>query len=250
MIVVPAIDIRGGRCVRLVQGDYDRETVFGDDPAAMAERWIAEGARALHLVDLDGAKSGSSDNRAAVDAILRAVEASGENVVTDLGGGIRSVEAAARWLDAGIDRVVLGTVAVRDPGVVARAAQAHPGRIWVGIDARDGKAAVSGWTEDTGADAAELAVAVRDSGAAGIIYTDIDRDGTGGGVNVAATDRLARSLDIPVFASGGVRDASDVARLRAAGSIAGVIVGRALYDGTTDLVSLSRAAAGDGAETC
>ena len=248
MLIVPAIDIRGGKCVRLVQGDYARETVFSEDPAAMARRWIGEGARALHLVDLDGAKQGSVANRAAVEAIVSAVRDAAERpVLVELGGGIRDVDACGRWLDAGLDRVILGTIAVRDPDVVSAAAKRFPGRIWVGLDARDGKVAVAGWTEATVLEAVPFARDMERRGAAGIIYTDIERDGTGRGVNAEATAALARAVDIPVVASGGVASTKDVERLVARGSdrdhrIAGVVVGRALYDGSVTLAELLRAA--------
>jgi phosphoribosylformimino-5-aminoimidazole carboxamide ribotide isomerase len=240
LIVVPAIDIRGGKCVRLLRGDYARETVYGDDPAAMALRWVAEGAGTLHLVDLDGARSGRSDNESAVRAILATLAARpGPRVLTELGGGIRDTDAVARWLDAGLDRVILGTVAVTEPDIVSRAANRFPGRVWVGIDARDGKVAVAGWETGTQTSAVELAREVEGRGAAGIIYTDIERDGTRTGVNVDATARLAGAVGIPVFASGGVGAAADIEALCAAGSkIAGVIVGRALYDGATTLAEL------------
>ncbi|RMF19109.1 MAG: 1-(5-phosphoribosyl)-5-[(5-phosphoribosylamino)methylideneamino] imidazole-4-carboxamide isomerase, partial [Deltaproteobacteria bacterium] len=207
MIVLPAIDIRGGRCVRLVQGDYDRETVFGDDPAAMAERWLAGGARALHIVDLDGARSGSSRNRRAVQGILARVaewsaRTGAEAPVVQLGGGIRTVRKAGSWLRCGVDRVILGTAAVEDPDIVGRACARFPGRVWVGIDARAGMVAVSGWTETTSLAAVDLARQVAERGAAGIVYTDIERDGTGSGVNLEHTLEIARSVSVPVIASG------------------------------------------------
>jgi phosphoribosylformimino-5-aminoimidazole carboxamide ribotide isomerase len=274
MIIAPAIDIRGGKCVRLVQGDYDRETVFGDDPAAMAEKWAASGAEVLHLVDLDGAKSGRSDNAAAVQEILRRFDAiaraatgatdgttESAKPVTELGGGIRDIDAAARWLDLGIDRVILGTVAVTDPQTVVKCVERFGSRIWVGIDARKGKVAVSGWTEGTDREATDLAREVEEIGAGGIIYTDIDRDGTGKGVNAEATAKLATSVRCPVFASGGVHSTEDVTRLLEASAaqrrsggrdITGVVVGRALYDGTVTLGQLLAAAAtrGDGGDVC
>ena len=250
MLVLPAIDIRGGKCVRLVQGDYDRETVFGD-PAAMARRWVCEGARALHLVDLDGARAGGTANYRAVEAILSELEASAgelgltERVLVELGGGIRDVATAGRWLDAGVDRVILGTVAVSEPDVVSQASALYPGRVWVGVDARAGEVAVSGWTRGAGVGAVELARDMSARGAGGIIYTDIERDGTRTGVNLETTASLAAAVDIPVYASGGVASASDVKRLRALdiARIEGVVVGRALYDGATTLADLLAAAA-------
>jgi len=234
----------------LVQGDYARETVFSDDPAAMAARWVAEGARVIHLVDLDGARSGRSDNRNAVDAIVAEVarlssEAGGDDrVCLELGGGIRDLDTVEHWLSSGIDRVILGTVAVAEPEIVSRAADCFPGRVWVGIDARRGKVAVSGWTEGTAVQADALARDAQERGAAGIIYTDIDRDGTGNGVNVEATAALAEALSIPVYASGGVSSVEDIRGLAKAGErrIAGVIVGRALYDGAVTLAEMLAAA--------
>jgi phosphoribosylformimino-5-aminoimidazole carboxamide ribotide isomerase len=239
--IVPAIDIRGGKCVRLVQGDYSRETVFGEDPAAMARRWIENGARALHLVDLDGARSGNADNRAAVEAIIAAVPS---DVEIDLGGGIRDEASVDAWLDAGLHHVILGTAAVERPELVSTCARRHPGRVWVGIDARAGKVAVAGWTRTTTVSATELALDAEARGAGGIVYTDIERDGTGRGVNVDATRRLAEALTIEVYASGGVRSAADVVRLRdaEAAGVSGVIVGRALYDGSATLGDLIEAA--------
>lgn len=250
MIIAPAIDIRGGRCVRLFQGDYHRETVFSDDPAAMAARWVREGGRVIHLVDLDGARSGRSDNRAAVEAIvaevarLRRESGLDDEVCLELGGGIRDLDAVEHWLGSGIDRVILGTVAVTEPKIVTRAAARFPGRVWVGIDARRGKVAVSGWTEGTAVEAAVLARDAQERGAGGIIYTDIDRDGTGNGVNVEATAELAESLTIPVYASGGVSSVDDIKRLATAGNrcISGVVVGRALYDGVVTLADMLAAA--------
>ena len=246
MLILPAIDIRGGRCVRLVQGDYARETVFADDPAAMAERWLGEGAAAIHIVDLDGARDGAATNRAAVEGILRVAAASGRAVLTELGGGIRDLAGIEGWLEAGLSRVIVGTAAVREPGLVSDAAARWPGRVWVGIDARGGKVAVQGWLETTGVDAIDLARDMQDRGAAGIVFTDIDRDGTGAGVSVESTARLAEALAIPVVASGGVHSTGDVARLRkvAASGIEGVIVGRALYDGAVTLAALLAAARG------
>jgi phosphoribosylformimino-5-aminoimidazole carboxamide ribotide isomerase len=248
VVIIPAIDIRGGKCVRLLRGDYGRETVFGDDPRAMAERWLGEGARALHIVDLDSARDPGSDNASAVSAIIDAVErhrraAGGAPIVTELGGGIRDLDSVEAWLSRGLTRVVLGTAAVESPELVNEASIAFAGRIWIGIDARGGKVAVSGWTADTEVDAVDLARDVEERGAAGVIYTNIDRDGTGLGVDHESTARLAQQLRIPVIASGGVSSVDDVRSLRTHGaSIAGVIVGRALYDGAVSLHELSDAA--------
>lgn len=248
MMILPAIDMRGGRCVRLVQGDYDRETVFEEDPAVAARRWLSEGAEALHLVDLDGARGDAGVNRSAVERILAAVEEhvrdGGARPVVELGGGIRTEADVAGWLDAGVSRVILGTVAVTSPEVVERSARRYPGKVWVGIDARDGRVAISGWMKDSGVDALELARTTSAAGAGGLLYTDIDRDGTGRGVNVDATARLARAVDIPVLASGGVHSVEHIHALRPAveAGVSGVVVGRALYDGTTTLAELIQAA--------
>lgn len=234
--------------MRLFQGDYARETVFGERPADMARRWIDEGAEALHLVDLDGARSGRSENESAVAAVIAEVASrtasKGTKVVTDLGGGIRDESAIAMWLEAGLDRVILGTAATEKPELVSAGAKKFPGRVWIGIDARDGKVAVDGWTRTTALGAIDLARDAEQRGAAGIVYTDISRDGTGGGVNVEATAALADSVRIPVYASGGVHSADDVRRLRGVErrGVAGVIVGRALYDGAVTLGALLEAA--------
>lgn len=240
MLILPAIDIRGGRCVRLIQGDYSRETVFADNPASMAERWLSEGADAIHIVDLDGARDGTVTNRVAVEGILRAAGAAGRSIVTELGGGIRDLAGIEAWLEAGLTRVIIGTAAVREPDLVTQAARRWPGRVWVGIDARGGKVAVQGWLETTDVDATDLARNMQERGAAGIVFTDIDRDGTGKGVSVESTAALAGALDIPVVASGGVHTLGDVTRLNAVADsgIEGVIVGRALYDGAVTLRDL------------
>lgn len=242
--IIPAIDIRGGKCVRLIQGDYDRETVFGDDPGDMAKRWLDEGADSLHIVDLDGARDGKVTNRAAVDSILSAVAGCSRPIQVDLGGGIRSVDDARQWLDAGIGAVVLGTVAVTHPEIVAEACAAFPGKVWVGIDARGGEVKTSGWLEGSGVDSENLARDMQRDGAAGVIFTDIDRDGTGKGLNIESTTELACAINIPVIASGGVESVDDVKRLKvqAVAGIEGVIVGRALYDGKVTLAALLDAA--------
>ncbi|MGE0725237.1 MAG: 1-(5-phosphoribosyl)-5-[(5-phosphoribosylamino)methylideneamino]imidazole-4-carboxamide isomerase [Alphaproteobacteria bacterium] len=226
MNLYPAIDLKDGRCVRLLRGAMDQATVYNDDPAAQARAFRDAGFTRLHLVDLDGAIHGKAMNHAAVAAILAAVD-----LPAQLGGGIRSMAAIDRWLAAGLARVILGTAALRDPGLVRAACRVHPGRIAVGIDARGGKVAVEGWVETAETTALELAKRVEDAGVAALIHTDIDRDGTLGGANVDATAELARAVRIPVIASGGVAGIDDLRALKATGVIEGVIVGRALYDG-------------------
>ena len=230
MLLIPAIDLKDGRCVRLQQGDMNVSTTFGEDPAAMARRWVDAGARRLHLVDLNGAFAGKPVNGAAVEAILSAI-----SVPAQLGGGIRDMATIEAWLDRGLSRVILGTVAVENPALVREAAMAFPGKIAVGIDARKGRVATRGWAEETDVMATDLAQQFQDAGVAAIIYTDIDRDGAMQGPNIAATEALARAVDIPVIASGGVSSMADLVALRATGVIAGAISGRALYDGAIDL---------------
>ncbi|MBX6321533.1 MAG: 1-(5-phosphoribosyl)-5-[(5-phosphoribosylamino)methylideneamino]imidazole-4-carboxamide isomerase [Rhodospirillaceae bacterium] len=233
MILYPAIDLKEGQAVRLRQGDMARATVFNADPAAQARAFAAAGARWLHLVDLDGAFAGRPMNRAAVESVLAAVA-----IPCQLGGGIRDRATIEAWLERGVARVVLGTAAVRDPALVRETCRAHPGRVAVGIDARAGRVAVAGWAETESLSALELALRFEDAGAAAIVFTDIERDGVLAGVNVEATAVLARRLSTPVIASGGVAGLDDLRRLRAAGAgIAGVIVGRALYDGRLDLAA-------------
>jgi phosphoribosylformimino-5-aminoimidazole carboxamide ribotide isomerase len=229
MQVIPAIDLRGGRCVRLRQGDFEQETVFGDDPTAIAERWASEGAARIHLVDLDGAKSGQPVNVEAVTEIVRQV-----GVPCQLGGGVRDQATIAAWLDAGVDRVVIGTQALRDPDWFARMAETYPGRLLLGLDARDGRVATQGWLELSGVAALTLAKQFDGLPMAGIIYTDIARDGTLEGPNLLAIDALAQTVRTPVIASGGVGELSDVERLTAL-PIVGCIVGRALYEGRFSL---------------
>ena len=227
----PAIDLKDGQCVRLHKGEMASATVFSDNPADQARAFVAAGARWLHLVDLNGAFAGAPVNAAAVEAILAAVD-----VPVQLGGGIRDTATLEGWLERGVARVILGTVAVRDPAFVRAAAAAHPGRIAVGIDARGGKVAVEGWAETTEMTATGLARAFEDAGVAAIIYTDIDRDGAMQGPNVAATAALARAVSIPVIASGGVSSMADLAALKQCGApLDGVIAGRALYDGKIDV---------------
>jgi phosphoribosylformimino-5-aminoimidazole carboxamide ribotide isomerase len=230
MILYPAIDLKGGQCVRLLRGDMDAATVFGDDPAAQARSFAAAGCAWLHLVDLDGAFAGRPMNRTAVEAILAAVA-----IPVQLGGGIRDRATVEAWLDRGVARVILGTAALRDPALVREAARAHPGRIAVGIDSRDGRVAVEGWAEVSESTATDLARRFEDAGVAAIIYTDIDRDGAMQGPNVAATAALARAVAIPVIASGGISSLDDLRALKASGApLDGAISGRALYEGRID----------------
>lgn len=233
MILYPAIDLKDGHCVRLYKGDMDKATVFGEDPAAQALAFQEAGCEWLHLVDLDGAFAGKPRNAAAVEAILAAVD-----VPAQLGGGIRDLGQIEAWLEKGLARVILGTAAVRDPELVRRAAQAFPGQVAVGIDARDGRVAVEGWAETTELTALDLARRFEDAGVAAIIYTDIERDGAMQGPNVEATAALARAVSIPVIASGGVSSLDDIAALKSSGApLNGVISGRALYEGALDLKS-------------
>lgn len=230
MILYPAIDLKDGNCVRLLRGDMEAATVFGTDPAAQAKAFQNAGAEWLHLVDLNGAFEGRPVNAQAVEAILAAID-----IPTQLGGGIRDMATIETWLDRGLTRVILGTVAVENPDLVRDAAEAFPGRIAVGIDARGGRVATRGWATETEIDATDLARRFQDAGVAAIIYTDIDRDGAMGGPNIAATEALARAVTIPVIASGGVSSLSDLRALADTRVIAGAISGRALYDGAIDL---------------
>jgi phosphoribosylformimino-5-aminoimidazole carboxamide ribotide isomerase len=231
MILFPAIDLKDGRAVRLLRGDMAQATVFNEDPAAQARDFAAAGFEWLHLVDLNGAFAGRPVNAAAVEAILAAVD-----IRVQLGGGIRDIATVERWLSAGVRRVILGTAAVKTPELVREACRAFPGRIVVGIDARDGRVAVEGWAEASATAALDLAQSFEDSGVAAIVYTDIERDGALAGVNVGATQTLAVALSIPVIASGGVASLDDIAALMAIAKdgVEGVICGRALYDGRID----------------
>lgn len=230
MILYPAIDLKDGQCVRLLRGEMDRATVFGDDPAAQAASFVEAGCEWLHLVDLNGAFAGAPVNGAAVRAILARVP-----VPCQLGGGIRDMDTIAMWLEAGLARVILGTVAVENPALVREAARAFPGKVAVGIDARQGRVATRGWAEETDVQATDLARSFQDAGVAAIIYTDIDRDGAMQGPNIEATEALALAVSIPVIASGGVSRMADLIALRDTGVISGAISGRALYDGAIDL---------------
>ncbi len=230
MNLYPAIDLKGGACVRLVQGDMQRATVFNQDPAAQALSFQAAGFRWLHLVDLDGAFAGRPVNAPAVESILAKT-----TLPAQLGGGIRDLATIEFWLQRGIRRVILGTLAVRNPALVKHACKQFPGRIALGIDARGGKVAVEGWAEASELAAVDLARRFEDAGAAAIIYTDIDRDGLLQGVNVAATAALATAVSTPVIASGGVASIADLQQLKAAAAgIEGAIIGRALYDGRVE----------------
>lgn len=228
MIIFPAIDLKEGLCVRLEQGDMARSTIFNDDPADQARAFAAQGFGHLHIVDLDGAFAGAPVNMSAVEAAVQASSA-----FTQLGGGIRDLATIEAWLLKGIDRVILGTAALRDPRLVHAGCRAFPGRIAVGIDAREGFVAVEGWAEKSNLSATELAKRFEDAGVAALIYTDIDRDGLLKGVDVAATAALARAVSIPVIASGGLAGLQDVHDLIAVADsgIVGAISGRALYDG-------------------
>jgi len=231
LTLYPAIDLKDGACVRLRRGAMDEATVYSDSPSAQAELWQAAGFQWLHVVDLNGAFAGRAVNQAAVAAILAVAR-----VPVQLGGGIRDMAGIVRWLEAGVRRVILGSAAVKNPELVREACRAFPGRVAVGIDARDGFVATEGWAETSTMEATELARRFEDSGVSAIIYTDIGRDGMLGGLNLDQTNDLARQVSIPVVASGGVGGLDDLVSLRrsAAPGIEGVIVGRALYDGRID----------------
>jgi len=239
MIIFPAVDIRGGKCVRLTAGRFEAETVFADDPAAMARRWADEGAEYLHVVDLDGALAGKPVNLAIVERIVKTV-----SIPVQMGGGIRTLDSIAAVLAVGVARVIIGSAAVRQPALVKEACAMYGERIVVGIDAKDGVAAVEGWGVSGGVGAEELAARMAAAGVARIVYTDIARDGTLGGVNVAATRALAKAAGVPVIASGGVSGLADIAAVKAAAGdgVEGVIVGKALYTGAVSLPDALQAA--------
>ncbi|MGE0058015.1 MAG: 1-(5-phosphoribosyl)-5-[(5-phosphoribosylamino)methylideneamino]imidazole-4-carboxamide isomerase [Dehalococcoidia bacterium] len=231
--VIPAIDLRGGRCVRLYQGDYDKETVYGEDPAAMARHWQSLGAKRLHVVDLDGARSGIAVNADAVRSIIDAVE-----IPVELGGGVRDIEAVERWLDAGLDRVYLGTAAVTNPALVKEACERFPGHVAVGADARDGRIATRGWESDSGEDVIAFALRVVRDGARTLTYTNVSKDGTFEGPDTAGAAKLIEALDgsdAGVILAGGVGSLEHVLAAASVPSLTGVIVGRALYEGRLDL---------------
>lgn len=238
LTLYPAIDLKAGRCVRLLKGDMDAETVYNDDPADQARQFRAAGFDWLHCVDLDGAFAGAAANAAAVEAILGATD-----VKIQLGGGIRTMDAVARWLELGLARVILGTAAVKNPALVKQAAKAFPGQVAVGIDARGDRVATEGWGETSEHTIDDIARRFEDAGVAALIYTDISRDGTLTGVNADLTAHLAQSVEIPVIASGGVSSVRDVDLLRDT-AVEGMIIGRALYDGRIDPAAAIAAANG------
>jgi len=228
MIIYPAIDILDGKCVRLRQGDYDEVVQYSDDPVDMAYRWVDDGAQALHLVDLDGAKAGSPVNNDIIETIARTA-----GVPVQVGGGIRNMEAAARYLELGVDKVIFGTVAIENPLIVMAAGEQFPGRIMVGLDIKNGKPATKGWLETAELDPIELGRRFSEMGVAGIIYTDISRDGMLQGVNIPAVKHFAANVDLPVIVSGGVTSLEDVRHVREleGDGVTGLIIGKALYSG-------------------
>ncbi|WP_280553405.1 1-(5-phosphoribosyl)-5-[(5-phosphoribosylamino)methylideneamino]imidazole-4-carboxamide isomerase [Halomonas sp. 25-S5] len=238
MLVIPAIDLKDGECVRLKQGRMDDATTYGDDPVAMAARWVEAGARRLHLVDLNGAFEGAPVNFDAVTAIARAYP----DLPIQIGGGIRSAETIEHYLEAGVSYVIIGTQAVKEPAFVGEMCRAFPGHVIVGLDARDGFVATDGWAEVSEVKAVDLAKRFADDGVSSIVYTDIARDGMMQGVNVEATAQLAREGGLPVIASGGVTDLDDLRALIAAGEpgILGAITGRAIYEGSLDVAEAQR----------
>ncbi|GGX99145.1 1-(5-phosphoribosyl)-5-[(5-phosphoribosylamino) methylideneamino] imidazole-4-carboxamide isomerase [Litchfieldella qijiaojingensis] len=238
MLVIPAIDLKDGKCVRLKQGRMDDSTTYGDDPVAMAARWVEAGARRLHLVDLNGAFEGEPVNGEAVTAIAHAYP----NLPIQIGGGIRNAATIGHYLAAGVSYVIIGTKAVKEPAFVGEMCRAFPGHVIVGLDARDGFVATDGWAEVSTLKATELAKRFADDGVSSIVYTDIARDGMMGGVNVEATAELARESGLPVIASGGVTDLNDLRALAAfeQDGILGAITGRAIYEGTLDVAEAQR----------
>ena len=233
MLLIPAIDLKDGQCVRLKQGDMDQSTVFSEDPAAMARQWVDKGARRVHLVDLNGAFAGKPKNEQAIRSILKSI---GSEVDVQLGGGIRDLDTIERYLDAGLRYVIIGTAAVKNPGFLQDACTAFGGHIIVGLDAKDGKVATDGWSKLTGHEVVDLAKKFEDYGVESIIYTDIGRDGMLSGINIEATVKLAQSLSIPVIASGGLSNLEDIRKLCAVegDGVEGVICGRSIYSGDLD----------------
>ena len=236
MLLIPAIDLKDGHCVRLKQGDMDQSTTFGEDPAAMARKWVDAGARRLHLVDLNGAFAGTPKNYSAIKSILKEV---GDDIPVQLGGGIRDLDTIEKYIDGGLRYVIIGTAAVKNPGFLKDACSAFGGHIIVGLDAKDGKVATDGWSKLSGHEVVDLAKKFEDYGVEGVIYTDIGRDGMLSGVNIEATVKLAQALSIPVIASGGLSNLQDIERLCAVESegVEGVICGRAIYTGDLDFAA-------------
>ena len=236
MLLIPAIDLKDGHCVRLKQGDMDQSTTFGEDPAAMARRWVDAGARRLHLVDLNGAFAGKPKNFAAIKSILQEV---GDDIPVQLGGGIRDLDTIEKYIDSGLRYVIIGTAAVKNPGFLKDACTAFGGHIIVGLDAKDGKVATDGWSKLTGHEVADLGKKFQDWGVESIIYTDIGRDGMLSGINIEATVKLAQALTIPVIASGGLGGMQDIEQLCAVEDegVQGVICGRAIYSGDLDFAA-------------
>ncbi len=230
MLIIPAIDLKDGRCVRLLQGRAEDSTVYSEDPAGTAGKWAGMGAELLHVVDLDGAFSGAQANLEGIRQIRKAID-----IPIEVGGGIRNMEAIDGLVSMGIDRVIIGTAAVKEPRLLKAACDKYPGKVLVGIDANNGKVAIKGWVETTGVDALELAGRMAEAGAAGIIYTDIARDGMLSGPNIGAMKKMALHVNIPVIASGGISNIKDVENLVAAGNIWGAITGKAIYTGSLDL---------------
>ena len=243
MLIIPAIDLKDGQCVRLRQGLMDDSTVFSDDPVAMARRWVDAGCRRLHLVDLNGAFAGEPVNGDVVTAIAKAYP----NLPVQIGGGIRSLATIEHYVLAGVDFVIIGTRAVKEPAFVAEACKAFPGKVIVGLDARDGRVATDGWAEVTEVMAADLARQFETDGVAAIVYTDIARDGMMQGVNVEATVAMARASTIPVIASGGITDMNDIRALKAVANqgFCGAITGRAIYEGTLDVAEAQKLCDGE-----
>jgi phosphoribosylformimino-5-aminoimidazole carboxamide ribotide isomerase len=249
MLLIPAIDLKDGKCVRLKQGDMNDSTTFGEDPAAMARRWVDAGARRLHLVDLNGAFAGKPVNESAIKAILAEV---GDEIPVQLGGGIRDLDTIERYLDDGLSYIIIGTAAVKNPGFLRDACTAFGGHIIVGLDAKDGKVATDGWSKLTGHEVVDLAKKFEDYGVEGVIYTDIGRDGMLSGINIEATVKLAQALSIPVIASGGLSNLADIRALCGVESegVEGVICGRSIYTGDLDFAAGQKLADelnGDGA---
>jgi len=241
MLIIPAIDLKDGHCVRLKQGDMTDATVFSDDPRAMARHWIDQGAQRLHLVDLNGAFDGKPRNEEAIKAVVAEV---GEEIPVQLGGGIRGLDTIERYLDDGVSYIVVGTAAVKTPGFLHDACYAFPGHIIVGLDAREGKVAVDGWSKMTGHDVIDLAKKFQNYGVEAIIYTDIGRDGMMTGINIEATVELARALFVPVIASGGITCIKDIEKLCEVEDegIVGAITGRAIYEGKLDFTAAQKLA--------